>query len=82
LNEGSDNVLKHIDEVKQWRDFYDKDHKSVKQQLKEYYLLHITAANDKTSISIDRCELEKKYRGALVRKNAAEKIKIHKTQRR
>jgi hypothetical protein len=75
LDEGRENVLHHIAEVKQWRDFYDKDHKSAKQQRKEYYPLHIDAANDKTIIDKDRSELEKKYKGALVRKNAAEKIK-------
>jgi hypothetical protein len=68
-------LLHHIAEVKQWRDFYDKDHKSAKQQWKEYYPLHIAAANDKAIRDIDRSELEKKYKGALVRNNAAEKIK-------
>jgi hypothetical protein len=67
-------LLHHIAEVKQWRDFYDKDHKSAKQHRKEYYLLHIAAANDKTISDKDRSDLEKKYKGALVRKNAAEKI--------
>jgi hypothetical protein len=75
LTECRDNLLDHIDEVKQWRDFYDKDHKSAKQHQKEYYPLHIAAANDKTISHTDRSELEKKYKGALVRKNAAEKIK-------
>jgi hypothetical protein len=55
--------------------FYDKDHKSAKQQQKECYPLHISAENDKTISGTDRSELEKKYTGALVRKNAAEKIK-------
>jgi hypothetical protein len=73
--EGRDNLLHHIAEVKQWRDFYDKDHKSAKQQRKEYYPLHIDPANDKTISDIDRSELEKKYKGALYCKNAAEKIK-------
>jgi hypothetical protein len=68
-------LLHHIAEVKQWRVFYDKDHKSIKQQRKEYYPLHISAANDKTISDTDRSELEKKYKGALVRKNAVEKIK-------
>jgi hypothetical protein len=75
LTEGRDNLLQHIAEVKQWRFFYDKDHKSAKQQPKEYYPLHIAAANDKAIINKDRSELEKKYKDALVRKNAAEKIK-------
>jgi hypothetical protein len=35
LTEGRYNVLHHISEVKQWRDFYDKDHKSAKHQRKE-----------------------------------------------
>jgi hypothetical protein len=35
LTEGQDNLLHHIAEVKQWQDFYDKDHKSAKQQRKE-----------------------------------------------
>jgi hypothetical protein len=61
--------------VKQWRDFYDKDHKSAKQQRKEYYQLHIAAANDKTIRDKDRSKLEKKYMGALVRNIVAEKIK-------
>jgi hypothetical protein len=81
LTEGRDNLLHNIAEVKQWQDFYDKDHKSAKQQRKEYYPLHIAAANDKSSANdksisdTDRSELEKKYKGALVRKNDAEKIK-------
>jgi hypothetical protein len=73
LTEGRDSLLHHISEVKQWRDFYDKDHKSAKQQRKEYYPL--PASNDKTISDTERFELEKKYNGALVRKNAAEKIK-------
>jgi hypothetical protein len=68
-------LLHHIAEVKQWRDFYDKYHKSAKQQRTEYYPLHISAENDKTISDKDRSDLEKKYKGALVRKNAAEKIK-------
>jgi hypothetical protein len=40
-----------------------------------YYPLHIAAANDKSIRDTDRSELENKYKGALVRKNAAEKIK-------
>jgi hypothetical protein len=75
LTEGRDNLLQNIAKVKQWWDFYDKDHKSAKQQWKEYYPLHIAAANDKSISDKDRSELEKKYKGALVRKNAAEKIK-------
>jgi hypothetical protein len=75
LTEGRDNLLHHISEVKQWRDFYDKDHKSAKQQRKEYYPLHIAAANDKSISDIESSEIEKKYKGALVRKNAADKIK-------
>jgi hypothetical protein len=75
LTEGRDNLLHHIAEIKQWRDFYDKDHKSEKQQQKEYYPLHIAATNDKTISNNDRSELENKYKGALVCKNAAEKIK-------
>jgi hypothetical protein len=54
---------------------YDKDHKSAKQHWKEYYPLHIAAANDRTISNTDSSEQEKKYNGALVRKNAAEKIK-------
>jgi hypothetical protein len=34
LTEGRDNLLHHISKVKQWRDFYDKDLKSAKQQRK------------------------------------------------
>jgi hypothetical protein len=75
LTEGRDNLLHHIAEVKQWRYFYDKDHKSANQQRKEYYPLHIYAANDKSISDTDRSELEKKNKGALVRKHAAEKIK-------
>jgi hypothetical protein len=75
LTEGRDNLLHHIAEVKQRRDFNDKDHNSEKQQRKEYYPLHISAANDKAISDKHRSELEKKYKGALVRKNAAEKIK-------
>jgi hypothetical protein len=75
LTEGRDNLLHHIAEVKQWQDFYNKDHKSAKQQRKEYYPLHIAAANYNKISDKDRSELEKKYKGALVRKNAAEKIK-------
>jgi hypothetical protein len=75
LTEERDNLLHNIAEVKQWQDFYDKDHKSAKKQRKEYYPLYIAASNDKTISNIDRSELEKKYKGALVRKNAAEKIK-------
>jgi hypothetical protein len=75
LTEGRDNLLHHISEVKQWRDFYEKYHKSAKQQRKEYYLLHISAANDKKISETDRSELEKKYTGTLVLKNTAEKIK-------
>jgi hypothetical protein len=75
LTEGRDNLLLHIAEVKQWRDFYVKDHKSAKKQRKEYYPLHIAASNDKSISDTYRSELEKKYKGALVRKNAAEKIK-------
>jgi hypothetical protein len=75
FTEGRDNLLHHTAEVEQWRDFYDKDHKSAKQQRKEYYPLHISAANDKSISYTYRSELEKKYKGALVRKNAAEKIK-------
>jgi hypothetical protein len=41
----------------------------------EYYPLYITAANDKSISDTYRSELEKKYKGALVRRNAAEKIK-------
>jgi hypothetical protein len=74
LTEGRDNFLHHIAEVKQWQDFYDKDHKSAKQQRKEYYPLHIAAANDKTISDEDLFELEKNYKGALVRKNMAEKM--------
>jgi hypothetical protein len=74
LTEGQDNLLQHIAEVKQWRDFYHTDHKSAKQQRKEYYPLHIAATNDKTTSDTDRSELEKKYRSALVHKNAADKI--------
>jgi hypothetical protein len=62
-------MLQHIYEVKQWRDFYDKDQKSAKQHEKEYYLL-----------DTDRPELEEKYRGAIMRKNVAEKVR--KTQYR
>jgi hypothetical protein len=40
-----------------------------------YYPLHIAAASDKSISDTDRFELEKKYKGAFVRKNAAEKIK-------
>jgi hypothetical protein len=46
----------------------------------EDYLLHIDEANEKTISSTYRSELAKKYKGSLVRKNAAEKIK--KTQYR
>jgi hypothetical protein len=35
FTEVRENLLHHISEVKQWRDFYDKDHKSAKQQQKE-----------------------------------------------
>jgi hypothetical protein len=75
LTEGRDNLLHDIAKVKQWRDFYDKDHKSAKQQRKEYYLLHISAANDKTIRDIYRSDLEKNHKGSLVRNNMAEKIK-------
>jgi hypothetical protein len=75
LTEGRDNLLHRIAEVKKWRAFYDKDHKSAKQQRKEYYPLHIDAANDKTISDKDRSEMKKKYKGALLRKNAEEKIK-------
>jgi hypothetical protein len=75
LAEGREYLLHYIAEVKQWRDFYDKDHKSEKQQRKEYYPLHIAAANDKTISNTERSKLEKKYKGALVSKNAEEKIK-------
>jgi hypothetical protein len=75
LTEGQDNLLHHIAEVKQWQDFDDKDHMSAKQQRKECYPLHIAASNDKTISDKDRSEMEKKYKGVLVRKNAAEKIK-------
>jgi hypothetical protein len=34
LTEVQDKFLHHIAEVKQWQDFYDKDHKSAKQQRK------------------------------------------------
>jgi hypothetical protein len=68
-------LLHHISEVKQWRDFYDKDHKSAKQQGEEYYPLHISAANDKSFSDTDRSELEKRYKRAIVSNNAAEKIK-------
>jgi hypothetical protein len=71
LTEVRDNLLHHIAEVKQWQDFNDKYHKSAKQQRKEYYPLHIAAANDKTISDTDRSELEKKCKDALVRKNAA-----------
>jgi hypothetical protein len=60
LTEGRENLLHHISEVKQWRDFYDKDHKSAKQQWKEYHPLCIAAANDKTLSNTDLSELEKK----------------------
>jgi hypothetical protein len=40
--------------------FYDKNHKSAKQQRKEYYLPHIAAANDKTISDKDCSELENK----------------------
>jgi hypothetical protein len=59
--------------------FYDKDHKSAKQQRKEYYPLHIAAANDKTISDTDRSDLEKKYKGALLRKTRQRKLKRHKT---
>jgi hypothetical protein len=75
LTEGQYNLLHHISEVKQWQDFYDKDHKSAKQHRKEYYPLHIPAVNAKTISHTERSELEKKHKGALVRKNAEEKIK-------
>jgi hypothetical protein len=46
-----------------------------KQQRKEKFPLHISVANDKTISNANRSELEKKYKGSLVRKNVAEKIK-------
>jgi hypothetical protein len=75
FTEGRDNVLHHIVKVKQWQYFYDKNHKSANQQRKEYYPLHISVANDKFISDTDSSELEKKYKVALVSKNAAEKIK-------
>jgi hypothetical protein len=48
LTEGRANLLHHIAEVEKWRDFYNKDHKSSKQQRKEYDPLHIDAANYKS----------------------------------
>jgi hypothetical protein len=75
LTEGQKHLLHHISEVKQWRDFYDKYHKSEKQKRKEYYPLHIAAANDKTISETYCSEPKKEYKGALVRNNVAEKIK-------
>jgi hypothetical protein len=60
LTEGRDNLLQNIAKVKQWRDFYDKDHKSAKQQRKEYHPLRIAAVNDKTISDTDVSEVEKK----------------------
>jgi hypothetical protein len=57
LAEGRENVLHHIAEVKKWRDYYDKDHKSEKKQQNEYYPLHISASNDKTISDTERSEL-------------------------
>jgi hypothetical protein len=75
LTEGQDNLLHHIAKVKQWPDFNDKYHKSARQQRKEYYPLNIAVVNDKTISNTDRSEMEKMYKGAIVRKNAADKIK-------
>jgi hypothetical protein len=80
LTEGRDSLLHHISEVKQWRDFYDKDHKSEKQQRKEYYPLHIDAANDKTISDKDRSELES-TRAPLYAIMRQRKSKRHKTRK-
>jgi hypothetical protein len=75
LTEGRDNLLKHIKEIRQWRYFYQKDYKIAEEQRKEYFPLYFAAVKDKTTTEGDRKELEKKYKGALVCKKRADKIR-------
>jgi hypothetical protein len=47
--EGRDNLLKHIAEIQQYQDFYEKYYKVAEDQRKEYYPLYIAAVKDKTA---------------------------------
>jgi type IV secretory pathway VirB4 component len=80
LTEGRDNLLHHIAEVKQWRDFDDKDHKSAKQQRKEHYPLHIASANDK-SISDKALTWRRNTRAPLYARTLQRKSKRLKTRK-
>jgi hypothetical protein len=73
LTEGRDHLLRYIAEIQQWRDYYEKDYKVAEEQRKEHYPLYLAAVKDKTTTEGDHKELEKKYKGALVRKKRAEK---------